>query len=277
MSTLELDFTAAREPLSEAARTVLDAAERAKAERGGTGIKGLMLGRSDTFDVSPFDIQVKPGFNGRDFSLPENQQHVLDLAASIAAKGVLQPLTVYYDAGTLWLSDGESRLRATLHAINVLGAPIMSVPVRTEARGTNDAARVAGQLIRNSGKPFTPLEKASVVNRLLGFGWSVEQVASETGMTASNVRRLLDRRRDGGRAAGQGARRRRSARAGGASRHTVGGERREEGGEGHARHAGGSGGKRVRRYAYPRREGVGGERDAIRAQRHLHARPCVRP
>lgn len=192
LSIIPVDFAEAREPVSDAARQVLAAAEEAKASRDGLGgIKGLQMGKSDTYEVSPYDIHVKPGWNGRDFSLPENQDHVEVLAHSIAVKSVQVPLTVYLEGGLLYLSDGESRLRAVLYAINVLNKPVLSVPVRTEQRGSNDADRIAAQLIRNSGKPFNPLEKASVVRRLMGFGWTPEKVAAEVGLRPGRISELL--------------------------------------------------------------------------------------
>lgn len=191
--SIPLDITEARQPRSNAARTVLEKAEVSKATRDGLGgIKGLQIGKSDTYEVSPFDIHVKPGWNTRDFSTEENQDHVLTLAHSIASRGVQVPLTVYYEDGKLWLSDGESRLRGTYYAINELNAPILSVPVRTEGRGSNDAERVLGQLVRNSGKTLTPLEKAQVVRRLLNYGWTPEQIAGEWGATVETVRRLIE-------------------------------------------------------------------------------------
>lgn len=189
---ITLDIEAARQPQSEAARKVIAEAEKKKATNTGHGVKSLMLGRSDTFFVSPFHIHVKPGWNTRDFSLPENVEHVLDLAHSIAARGVQQPLTVYWEDGKLWLSDGECRLLGTLHAINVLGKPIMSVPVRTEPQGSNDADRVLSLLVRNSGKPLTPMERAQTVKRLLDLGWMPEIIAQESGVTPVTIRRLME-------------------------------------------------------------------------------------
>lgn len=188
-----LDFLSAREPASDAAHRVIAHAEAKKADRAGVvGIKGLQLGKSDTYEVSPFDIQVKPGWNTRDFSTPENQQHVTDLATSIAVRGVEQPMIVYTESGILYLSDGESRLRATLYAINVLGAEILSVPVRMEPRGSNDADRIAGQLVRNSGKPLSTMEKAEVVRRLLAHKWDVHKIASHVGLSAGRVNQLME-------------------------------------------------------------------------------------
>jgi len=193
LPSFPLDVEAARQPASDVARRVVQEAEHGKEKHAGLhGVKSLMQGRSDTFSVSPFDIHVKPGWNTRDFSLSENQEHVLDLAHSIAARGVQQPLTVYWEDGKLWLSDGECRLRGAWYAINVLNAPVMTVPVRTEPQGSNDADRVLSLLVRNSGKPLTRMEKAQTVKRLLNLGWSPEQIATESGVTVGTINGLVE-------------------------------------------------------------------------------------
>lgn len=158
----------------------------------GSGIKGFSSGRSDDYRINPFLINIKECFNARDFKSPENQAHILALAESIAHRGVLKPLTVYFEDGKLFVSDGECRLMATFYAIENLGAKIETVPVINEQRGLNDADRVAAQHIHNSGKPFTQLELADLVKRLLGFGWDQARVAKETGIAQSRQSQLLD-------------------------------------------------------------------------------------
>lgn len=186
MSTITLDLSEARQPQSEAAKKAVALA------RGAGGIKRLLHGRTDVYQVSPYDIRVEKGWNIRDFSTPENQQHVADLAHSINAQGVQVPLRGYIQDGTLWLTDGESRLRAVFHALNVLGAEIFTVPIQLEPRNTDEPHRVLGQLVRNSGKPLTPLERAKIVARLLEHGWAEEQIATESGLTLMRIRQLRE-------------------------------------------------------------------------------------
>lgn len=156
------------------------------------GIKGYQSGRSDFYKVNPFLIQIKKGFNCRDFSSEENRQHILFLAESIAEKGVLKPLTVYLDQGQLFLADGECRLLATFYAIEKLNAEIQTVPVIMESKGVNEAERVASQIIHNSGKPFTPLEMVQTIKRLLGFGWAPARIAQETTISVAKQNQLLE-------------------------------------------------------------------------------------
>lgn len=187
------DLATLREMRTTASSEVLANASVRKSGAG--GIKGLAVQRSDAFELSPFDIHVQNGWNGRDFNDPTNIAHVEELAHSIAAQGVKTPLTVFMaDDGTghFFLSDGECRLRATLYAINVLGKPILSVPVRTEPRGSTEDERILGQLVRNTGKPFSPMEKARVIRRAIDRGWGAERIAAYVGsLTKERIGQLL--------------------------------------------------------------------------------------
>src|SRR6266403_1624499 len=113
------------------------------------GIKSLAEGRSDIFKVDPRKLHVKPSWNGRDFNDPLNIEHVDMLARSITAIGVKEPLTVVWEDGKAWLVDGECRLRGALRAIEIYQAPLKTIPVKTEERGSNDADRLFSQIIPN--------------------------------------------------------------------------------------------------------------------------------
>jgi ParB-like chromosome segregation protein Spo0J len=189
-----MDLATLSQPTSEAAQRIVAEAEAKKAGRSSSqgGIKDLSLGRTDTYEISPFDIRVKPDWNGRDWSLPENQEHVANLAASIEKRGVEEPMTVYWEDGAPYLMDGESRLRAVLHLINERGVYIPRVPVRTDRNRATDEERVAGMLVKNTGKGFNTLEKAGVVRRLLSAGKSLEWIEEETGLTTTRLKQLLE-------------------------------------------------------------------------------------
>ena len=89
-----------------------------------------------------------------------------------------------------YLSDGHCRLAAVKLAMSK-GADIKSIPCRVEERYSNDADRVLAMIVRNSGKPLTPLEKASVVKRLVAFGWAESDIAKKTGISRQYVGKLL--------------------------------------------------------------------------------------
>lgn len=158
-----------------------------------TGLASLAQGRSDMFRVDPRVIQIKAGWNGRDMSAVENQEHVDQLAKSIAEVGVKEPITVYWEDSKAWVSDGHCRLLATMRAIEQYGAgdKLKTILVKSEDRYTNEADRVFSQIIRNSGKPFTGLEQAHIFKRLLDFGWEQKDIAVKAGYSGGRVSQIL--------------------------------------------------------------------------------------
>ena len=157
----------------------------------GTTLKELAKGRSDIFLLDPRDIRVKDGWNSRSPDDPDNKEHVEGLARSIAEIGVQEPLTVFREAGVIFVSDGHCRLAATMLAIS-RGAEIVAVPVKTEGRGAGEVDFVLSQITRNSGKPLTPFEQGHVYKRLLAYGWGIADVAKRAGKSESHVNACLD-------------------------------------------------------------------------------------
>lgn len=164
----------------------------ARAEGRTGGIKAIADGRSDVFRVNPFLIKIEDGFNAREIDSPSTQQHIDELAQSIAKIGVQRPLKVRNKGGVMLLKDGECRLRATIRAIEVYEAEIHSIPVLLADRSESDADSALGILVENSGLPLTPLAKAVVVTRLKGFGWNDDDIAEKAGMSKARVTQLLD-------------------------------------------------------------------------------------
>jgi ParB family chromosome partitioning protein len=154
-------------------------------------IKTISKGRFDIYRVDPRDLLIKEDWNSRDANDPANREHINQLAQSIAENGVREPLTVYMEDGVAYVSDGHCRLMATMKAIEELGAEIQTVPCKTEDRLSNAADRMFSQIVRNSGKPFTPLETARVFKRLVDFGWSVDQIAKRSAVSVARVHQLL--------------------------------------------------------------------------------------
>ena len=156
-----------------------------------TGLKAFGEGRRDILNIDPRIIVVEPGFNSRDFSMPENQEHVQSLKDSIVRIGVKEPLTVRMADKKVTLVGGECRLRAVLLAIEE-GAAIKTVPCQAESPGTNDAQRTAEQVVRNSGKRFAPLEMARNAQKLANFGWNRQQIADTYSVSVSYVAQLFE-------------------------------------------------------------------------------------
>ena len=164
--------------------------EEAAAKEG--GLKNIATNRSDLFNLNPYLIVAKDGWNSRDMRDPENQAHITQLARSIAEVGVQEPLTIWMDEGKPTLTDGHCRLLATFVAIEEYGAEIRSVPVKTEPRGNNEVDRLFSQGLRNSGKRLSPLEQGQLYKRLLAFGSSEAEIARRMGVQQIQVSRYLD-------------------------------------------------------------------------------------
>lgn len=109
-----------------------------------------------------------------------------DLAESIKAQGVMQPILVRpLDAGRYEIIAGERRWRAAQRA----GLKEMPALVR----GVPDQAALAMALIENiQREDLNPLEEAQGISRLIDeFGLSHESAASAVGRSRSAVSNLL--------------------------------------------------------------------------------------
>lgn len=153
------------------------------------GIAGIAEGRTDLFRMDPKNIVVREGWNSRDFDDPENQAHVEALAASISEVGVKEPLSGYLEDDKFVLTNGESRYRAVMLLLS-RGVEVKTVPVMPEPRHASEADHIASQFIRNSGRPFTPMENAKLFTRLLDLGWTEKDISSRTGMTIERVQQI---------------------------------------------------------------------------------------
>lgn len=188
MTAIDTSFAAASVATSDLAKSIFARIEDAK----GTGIKDIMEGRSDVFQINPFHINVADDFNGRDFSRPEVQEHIDQLAKSIAARGLRKALVIRREGTKFWLVDGECRLRATFRAINVYNAEIRTVRVELQSRFQNEADAVAAQFTDNSGLRFTSLEQVKPLKKLVNFGWSMEDIAATASMSIATLNRTLE-------------------------------------------------------------------------------------
>lgn len=156
------------------------------------GISDVAKGRSDQYRLSPHDLHIKEGWNAREENDPENIEHIDRMAQSIAVVGVKQTVTVYWENGKAFVSDGHCRRAAALKAIEEYGAsPDLTVPVVTEERKSTEADRTFSQIVRNSGKPLSPLEQAAVFKRLVELGWTDTEIGKKAGLSRVHVTNLL--------------------------------------------------------------------------------------
>lgn len=190
-----VDFAVASMPVNEVAqRLAADAAaQRAKLATGdkkaGT-MRLLSTARGDLFQLNPYLIQIKDGWNSREAGSPENMEHVDQLARSIAEIGVQNPLTVVLEGDDAFVTDGHCRLLATFRAIEVYGAEIKSVPVRTESRFASAADHVLRQLL--TGKPLSVVEQGNAFVKLVNLGWNAGDIAKKSGIGELRVNQILD-------------------------------------------------------------------------------------
>jgi ParB/RepB/Spo0J family partition protein len=144
--------------------------------------------------LDPRTIKVEPGYNVRDLSTPEAQEKLRDLAKSIAAIGVQQPLTVRLKGDDVFVVAGHRRLSATMLAIEG-GAEIKTIPCMGEPKGTSDEDRTADLIVSNSSDPLKALEVAAAIKRLIAFGWDAAKIAERCGwgsaQTVDNYLALL--------------------------------------------------------------------------------------
>ena len=106
-----------------------------------------------------------------------------ELAASLAAQGVHQPLIVNDVAGTLIVTDGHRRLEAARRA----GIPVVPCLVTTDLDPTSVTLTMLAAAMH---KELRPIEQAKAFNRLRRGGMSLDAIARATGYT----RRLIQSR-----------------------------------------------------------------------------------
>lgn len=156
------------------------------------GIKDIAIGRSDIFRLDPRDIRVREGWNLRNTETSEYKAGIVDLKNQIiAAGGVKEALTVQWEDGAPWLTNGHRRLAAVNLAL-AEGHEVPFVPVQTEGRNVTEVDCVLSMVLRNSGVPFTPMENASVFKRLQDLGLTLVQIAEKVGLTEARVRQTID-------------------------------------------------------------------------------------
>jgi len=134
----------------------------------------------EILDLALVDIDPDPQ-QARDEGADE------DLAPSIAANGVLEPIRVYAHpdpaAGKPWrLENGERRYRGALKA------GLATIPGRVVPAPAHDGEKLLRQNLANDGKRLRPMEEARSWKRIMdAYGWSIQQLADGLGKAKSTV------------------------------------------------------------------------------------------
>jgi ParB family transcriptional regulator, chromosome partitioning protein len=147
----------------------------------GRGLDSL-LPRSDASvrQVAIGDLRVSPLQPRRAFE----DEAIAELAASIAEKGVVQPLIARPIEGELEIVAGERRLRAAQRA------GLVAVPVIVRSLTDRQALEIA--IIENlQREDLNAAEEARAFKRLIEFGSTQEDVAKAVGKSRSAVANAL--------------------------------------------------------------------------------------
>lgn len=153
--------------------------------------------RRDYQMIDPRMIDVEPGFNPRNYDLPENRAHLDELKISIGEIGLIQPLIVRLnkETGRAILLDGECRLRAILELI-AEGHPVLSdadVPCFPAPAGSNDeATRLLTAITANTGKPLSKWELGAAFQKLYNLGLSPEKIMARTGYSKAFITQSME-------------------------------------------------------------------------------------
>lgn len=189
------DLSILRTPQGEAAKKVFaewEAHRKSEKSTSKTGIKAMALSKGDTFDVSIYELDIDPEFNCRDMDSAATHRWIDELARSIAKFGVQEPMKAYMKGNRLTVTNGECRFWAVFRAIEVYGAEVKTVPVRTETRGADAKARYYTQESSNKQQQFSMLEKGKLYRRIHMLGDSIPEIAANIGKTVSFVTNCID-------------------------------------------------------------------------------------
>ena len=113
------------------------------------------------------------------------EDELAELAASIKAQGIIQPLLVRKDATGYELVAGERRLRAA-RMIGLTEVPVV-------VKDLSDAQMLEVSIVENiQREDFNPIEEADAYHRLMNeFGLTQDQAAQRVGKSRSAVANFL--------------------------------------------------------------------------------------
>jgi hypothetical protein len=154
--------------------------------------------RRDYQMIDPRLIDIEPGFNARDYTLPENRAHLDRLKLLIVAAGrVNEPITVRLnrETGRATVVDGECRLRSTLELIaeGVYPFTEADMPCYPAPPGSDDeATRRFASLYANEGKSFSKWELGHEYQALFDLNISIETIAKKTANSVTFIKEAME-------------------------------------------------------------------------------------
>ncbi len=153
-------------------------------------LDGIRRG-ADMFQVDPLLIQVRPGHNPRTVF---DEASMAELEASILQNGLREALTISLDGTTVYLVDGERRMRAILNLIaQGHRDKFQHVPaIQQHPSRCSEADLLLTAMIKNQSEPLVPLDMARACQRfILDFHWTIEEVGQKLGRSTATIRNLL--------------------------------------------------------------------------------------
>lgn len=111
------------------------------------------------------------------------------LIDSIREAGVLQPLRGYRKGAFFCVTDGHRRYTACKWLFENEGLDIQ-VSFVIESKGTNVEQRIIEMFLSNDGKPFSVVEMAEGVKRLVNYGWTEKAIALKLGKSESAINKI---------------------------------------------------------------------------------------
>jgi ParB-like chromosome segregation protein Spo0J len=154
--------------------------------------------RRDYQMIDPRMIDIEPGFNARDYTLPENRAHLDRLKLLIIAAGrVNDPIIVRLnrETGRAIVVDGECRLRSVLELIAEKVYPFTEadMPCYPAPPGSDDeATRRFTSLYANEGKSFSKWELGREYQALFDLNISIPTIAKKTANSEAFVRECIE-------------------------------------------------------------------------------------
>lgn len=141
-----------------------------------------MTNQAQTVQMLP-TATISPGNNDRKHFDPAG---LTELAASIAAHGLAQPITVRPLGAGYQIVAGERRFRAMSQVLQWATVPAI-------VRDLNDEQASAIMLAENTSRAdLDPIEEANAYqSRMTAFGWLPAQVAAVAGVSEELVRRRV--------------------------------------------------------------------------------------
>lgn len=158
------------------------------------GLKSLSVGEAAVYTLPLERIREKPGFNLRRPG-PAMEANIEALRAMyVNGKAqFLPPLVVRLTPGetVAYIVEGHQRYQAAMRAATLDGVEIRGLPCISSPRGMDANELTAIIYTSQSGLKLTTLEKVDGIKRMLGGGWTMDQIAKNINVSTQAIQNWL--------------------------------------------------------------------------------------